>query len=348
MKRFISVILAVLLLVMPLAIGTSADSSKALPLSAGVEALRNQFVSAVAGSEDGVAIDYCYYSPVSESDSTKYPVVIFLHGIGHGSHVNSQCEDSEMAYWASEELQSRWTDTKGAFIVLPRCPEETVQYWNVSFINPLRKMIDDFIAEHRDNVDTTRIFIGGSSAGAEMSWDLITTYPEYFAGAFPLSASGSVNTSQIKAAKGVSIWLFASILDPLVSYPLVVLPIWNSVKKYNDNPENCRLSTYTMVCNPDGSIAWENHRLFQTVSYDFFTIDNQKYPNVTTKDGLGNEINMDYPNGIIAWMSQIHSDYDGTPTDNIKAPNGLDMFFVPMKNIIFKIGNIIQKMLGFV
>lgn len=83
-----------------------------------------------------------------------------------------------MAYWASRELQSRWTDTGGAFIILPRCPEDKVEYRNKSFINPLRRMIDDFIKEHKKNVDTTRIFIGGSSAGGEMTWDLITTYPE--------------------------------------------------------------------------------------------------------------------------------------------------------------------------
>lgn len=348
MKKFFAVVFAAVLMIMSFTLSSSASSEKALPLSAGVEALRAQFEPAVAEEEDGCAIDYYFYSPVKNGDNKKYPVVIFLHGIGHGAYVGSQRDDSEMAYWASQELQSRWTDAGGAFIILPRCPENNVEYWNASFINPLRRMIDCFIKEHKDNVDTTRIFIGGSSAGGEMAWDMITTYPEYFAGAFPLSATGIYNADDITAAKDVAIWIFASKLDPLVNYPLDVKPLWNRVCKYNANPQNCRLSSFTMVCNPDGEIAWENHRLFQTISYDFFTIDNKPYPNVETEDGLGNKVNFESPEGMISWMSGLHSDFNGEAPSSIKKVSFFDSLMIPFRNIIFKIGNLIQKLLGLV
>ena len=89
----------------------------ALPTSAGIGALRSEFSEAVADEAGGYALDYCYYSPVGQNDTSKYPVVIFLHGIGHGDYPGSQLEDSYMPYWASKELQSRFT-SGGAFIVL--------------------------------------------------------------------------------------------------------------------------------------------------------------------------------------------------------------------------------------
>lgn len=118
--------------------------------------------------------------------------------------------------------------------------------------------------------------------------------------------------------------------------------------KYNDNPQNCMFSTFTLVCNPDGRIAGENHRLFQTISYDFFTIDNKKYPNVKTKDGLGNEIKMDFPNGMISWMKHVHSDYRVDDEFDIRDASPADLFFVPLRNYVFKIGNFYQKLLLFV
>ena len=347
MKKVLSVILAVIMFALTFSFSADAAAKKALPLSAGIEALRSKFDFAVAGEEEGYAIDYCYYSPVGKSDNTKYPVVIFLHGIGHGAYPGSQIE-SVMAYWASAELQSRWTDTGGAYIVLPRCPEDSFEYWNSSLVNPLRKMIDDFIRENKANVDTSRIFIGGSSAGGEMTWNMITTYPEYFAGAYPMSATGIMSSADVKAAKNVAIWVFASKLDPIVNYPTVTLPLWDKICKYNANPKNCRLSSFGMVCNPDGKVAGENHRLFQTITYDFFTIDNKPYPNVETEDGNGNTVNFKFPNGMISWMRSIHSDFTGKRTSEGEKTNIFEYFLIFFRNFFMKIGNIIQKMLGFV
>lgn len=348
MKKILSLFLAMLMFVMSFSFASYAAPRKALPLSAGIEKLRNSFDFGVGGKEDGYSIDYSYYSPEGSNDKTKYPVVIFLHGIGHGAYVGSQLDDSLMAYWASSELQSRWSDTGGAYILLPRCPEDKFEYWNSSLVNPLRRMIDDFISEHRQNVDTTRIFIGGSSAGGEMAWNMVTEYPEYFAGAFPMSATGIITSSDIKKAKDVAIWLFASKLDPLVNYLTVVTPLWNNICKYNANPRNCRLSSFGAVCNPDGKVAGENHRLFQVITYDFFTVDNKPYPNVETENGLGYTVNFKYPNGMIYWMNGIHSTFAGKSATEKPKTTVVDRILIAIRNVFMKIGNIIQKILGFV
>lgn len=328
---------------------SAADNTKvALPLSAGVEALRDQFELDVSEECNGYALDYAYYSPVGENDSEKYPVVIYLHGIGHGSYTGSQLDDSDMAYWASQELQSRWKDTGGAFILLPRSPEDELQYWNESLVDPLRTLIDSFISKHGENVDTTRIFIGGSSAGGEMSWDMAIAYPEYFAGIYPLAATGTRTADDIQKTKDVAIWIFSSIYDPIVNYAMNVMPTWNNICKYNSNPGNCRLSSFSTVLNPDGSKGDSNHRLYTTISYDFFTIDGSPYPNVTTTDGNGSTINFEYSEGMISWMSDVHSSFDATPSENITEINSFDYIFIKVRNIVFKIANYFQRLMGLV
>ena len=328
---------------------SATDNTKvALPLSAGVDALRDQFELDVSEECNGYALDYAYYSPAGEDDNEKYPVVIYLHGIGHGSHPGSQLEDSEMAYWASQELQSRWKDTGGAYILLPRSPEDELQYWNKSLVDPLRTLIDSFISKHGKNVDTTRIFVGGSSAGGEMTWDMAITYPEYFAGIYPLAATGTRTADDIKKSKDVAIWIFSSAFDPIVSFPMNVMPTWNNICKYNSKPENCRLSKFSTVLNPDGSKGDSNHRLYTTISYDFFTLDNKPYPNVTTTDGNGNEVNFEYSEGMISWMSGIHSTFDASAAENRTFIDASGYIAIYVRNIAFKIANFFQRLVGLV
>lgn len=349
-KKVLSVIIAFCILTMPLTLNTSAASKtkKALPLSAGLEALRDQFESGVADECDGYALDYCYYSPVGKNDNEKYPVVIYLHGIGHGSYVGSQLDDSTMATWASQELQSRWSDTGGAYILLPRCPEDEMQYWSKTFVDPLKTLIDCFIEEHGKNVDTTRIFVGGSSAGGEMTWDLAIAYPEYFAGIYPMAATGTRSADDIKRTKDVSIWVFASKLDPIINYATNTIPQWEKICEYNSNPANCRLSSFTEVVNPDGSKGDSNHRLFTTIMYDFFMEDGSVYQNVTTVNGNDETVSFKNSRGVIWWMSNTQSSFNGVTSDDDSNVNFISKMFIPVRNMMLKIANIFQKLFGFV
>ena len=91
MKKFLAVLVAVCLFALPLVASSSAAGRKpALLTSAGIEALRNEFDHDVAPEAGGHALDYAYYSPVGRNDNTKYPLVIFLHGIGHADYVGAQ------------------------------------------------------------------------------------------------------------------------------------------------------------------------------------------------------------------------------------------------------------------
>lgn len=344
MKKYIAVFLAALML-FAFMLPAGAASRKPLPTSAGIKALRDQFESGVAPGVGGYALDYEYYSPVGASDNTKYPIVIFLHGIGHGSRVGSQLADSDMAYWTSSELQSRFTQG-GAFIVLPRAPENWNAFWGESLIEPLHALIDDFIKQHKNNVDTTRIAISGSSQGGAMVWMMLDAYPEYFSAAFPIASTEAPSASLVQKASGTAIWLIASSKDPVVNYSLSTMPIWNRVCSYNDHPENCRLSTLGTVYLPDGSRSSDNHHLAGVITYDLHTLRNGNYPEMTTIDGNGNTVNMTSPNGLIKWISTVHSDFTGKKESSGSGVNVFEKVLEFLRNIGLRIVRIFQVILG--
>lgn len=347
-QKLFSVLLCVCLLVSCLCIGVSASGRKpALPTSAGIQALRNEFEGDVAPKAGGHALDYCYYSPVGTNDDTKYPLVIFLHGIGHANRVGAQLNDSDMPYWASSELQSRFTQG-GAFILLPRAPEHKLVYWGTSLIESLRAVIDDMIAKHGNNIDTSKIFIGGSSAGGEMTWNMIIAFPEYFAGAFPIAATGTVTAGNTKTCADVAIWMIASERDPVISYIATTQPLWNNVCKNNLRPELCRLTSLTKVVEPSGSSASDNHHMAKVVTYDMHMLDGSVYPNASTEDGKGNTVSLVSPNGMISWMNSVSSAFggdEGNGSGNINVnviTNMLDM----IRSFFLKIVNIFQRIFG--
>ncbi len=345
LTKTLSLILAVVLCLTSLSLNAFAAGRKpALPTSYGIAALRNEFSRDVAPKDGNHALDYCYYSPVGTNDKTKYPLVIFLHGIGHADYAGAQLADSDMPYWASKELQSRFTQG-GAFILLPRAPEDKLIYWSNVLLEPLRAVIDDMIKKHGKNIDTTRIFIGGSSAGAEMVWNMIIAYPEYFAGAFPIAATGSVSTNDVRLCKDVAIWMFSSSKDPIVNYTLDTKPLWRNVCRYNTNPAKCRLTTFGDVVEPSGSASVGNHHMAKVVTYDMHLISGAEYPDAKTVDGNGKTVTLKSPNGIIKWMNTLSSSYngaseDGTGNTSVGFVGGVLSIF---RNLLLKIVNIFQR-----
>ncbi len=348
MKKLIKMIALVMAVVMCLTsisvCALAAGRKPALPTSYGITALRNEFSHDKAPNAGNHALDYCYYSPVGNRDKTKYPLVIFLHGIGHADYEGAQLADSDMPYWASSELQSRFTQG-GAFILLPRAPEDKMIYWSNVLLESLRAVIDDMIAKHGDNIDTTKIFIGGSSAGAEMAWNMIIAYPEYFAGAFPIAATGTVTTSDIKLCASVPVWMIACTKDPIVSYATETTPLWNNVRLYNNNPGKCRLTTFTSVVDPSGAETPGNHHMAKVVTYDLHMLSGAVYPNATTINGFNETVSLKSPNGIIYWMNSLSSGYngasnDGTGNTTVTTVNGILSIF---RNLLLKIVNIFQR-----
>lgn len=306
MKKIIAVLCTVLLLSGILGVTAMA----AEPYSAGLEVLKAQFTEGKGPETEGLAIDYLYFSPVKEADTAKYPLVVWLHGMWDGSYSGRQVKNNGIGYWTSEEFQQRFP-AGGAFIMAPRSPEEQFIYWEDRTVYPLRAAIDDFIAQNKDNIDVTRIYVGGYSMGGKMTLKMITAYPEMFAAAFPICPAWSPDEASLQCFKDVPIWLTCGMNDNAVNYKGVA-KTWNNICSVSNRNSVNRFSSMTETVMPDGSPAPSGHESWQAVAHDMFSYEWGAYPNMSTVDGNGNEVNFTYPDGMISWLSQFTSDYDGS------------------------------------
>ena len=303
----------------------------ALSMDGGVQPLKALFVAGEGPVEDGYSVDYSYYSPVKENDSTKYPLVVWLHGMGDGAEPGRPVEKSNIAYWASDEFQARFKPAGGAFILAARSREEDNIFWGNSMIAPLRAAIDEFIAKNKDNVDLTRIYVGGYSMGGKMTLKMAIAYPEMFAAAFPICPAWSPSDELCALLKDTPVWITSSTRDPLVNYYMGVTPTWERIIAASDVAEDCRLSTLTKVCFEDGKKTDSSHHAWFAVNHDMFSAENGDYPYMTTVNGVGEEVKLEYPDGMISWLSSHTSDYDGAKgegTGNIDVNDFTSLIYV--------------------
>ena len=291
------------------------------------DAMSKEFVYDVGPEVNGLSIDYNYYSPVKENDTTKYPLVIWFHGQGDGSSIGKQISNSNIAAWASESYQSRFSDAGGAFIIAPRC-EDGGDTWGDKYITVARAAIDDFIAKNRANIDVSRIYIGGYSMGGKMTLKMLVAYPEMFAAAFPICPAWVPNEAAVACFKDVPVWMTSGAQDPLVNYYAFAMTTWNRIISQSNVAEICRLSTLKATCFPNGKRAYSAHLAWFSVNNDMFSSTNGAYPKMNTVNGNGDTVTLQYPDGMISWLSKFESNYDGSPAadkGNDEAYTGFDM-----------------------
>ena len=321
----------------------------ALSIDGDIEALKAQFEAGEGPVRGKYSVDYRYYSPVKENDSTKYPLVVWLHGMGDGASEGLQVKKSNIAYWSSDEFQTRFTPAGGAFIFAARSREENGIFWSNEMIEPLRAAIDEFIAENKDNIDLSRIYVGGYSMGGKMTLKKAVAYPEMFAAAFPICPAWSPDDKMASYLSDMPIWLISSTRDPLVNYYLAVSPTWERITGISNVPADCRFSTLTKVCYEDGKKCGSSHHAWFAVNHDLFSAENADYPYMSTVNGVGEEVKLTYPNGMISWLTSHTSDFDGAAgegtgnikpdsnTDSLIAVNGIFDFFKLIFNAILNV-----------
>ncbi len=307
-KKFTAVLLALLCL-----LAFPANAS-AISKDGSIDALKAEFLPGEGPTVGDLFVDYRYFSPVKENDTAKYPLIIWLHGMGDGSEEGKQVQKSNIAYWASDEFQARFDPVGGAFIFAPRSREEKAKFWDNDLIEPLKAAIDDFIAKNRDNIDVTRIYVGGYSMGGKMTLKMAVAYPEMFAAIFPICPAWSPSEEQLSLIADIPVWVTSSTRDPLVSYYLAVTPTWQRLINVSNVKADCRFSTLTKVCYHDGQKTQSSHHAWFAVNYDMFSLDGGDYPYMSIVNGLGEEIKLTYPDGMISWLTQYTSDYDGAPS----------------------------------
>ncbi|MBE6991368.1 MAG: hypothetical protein E7430_02145 [Ruminococcaceae bacterium] len=257
------------------------------------------FLHGVGEYAGGHLLDYVYYEPEGRG---SYPLVIWLHGLGHGKFPGDQLNGNEIENWSTREYQSRFDNAGGAYILCPRCPENNdVTWWSAGMEEALMALIEEFIEEHT-NVDTDRIYIGGFSLGGYMTLEMCKAYPDYFAAAFPVCPAVQPWNSDLSQLSDMPVWLTTSTLDRTVPYRMVS-DFWDNLMEVSNVSADCRISLLGQVRSPDGRKLSNNHYSWYAVTSDMFTTKKQTYFSMKTFDGNGNEIEFSFPDGMISWLS---------------------------------------------
>ena len=299
MKKLTAVLLCVFILLSAFSAGSLAVSEKQ-----GMDALKAQFQSGES------VMDYVYYSPVKKYDDTKYPVVVWLHGNSSGDYPGHQLDNCNIGLWSSEEYQSRFEDTGGAYLLLPRYPTSGLLSvaWEGT-TNNLKKTIDAFVKEHIENVDVNRIYIGGYSMGGKMVLRMAMAYPTYFAAIFPLSPVYAPTKADLNNLIDTPVWFFWCKNDDYASLnPITVTTNWMYLMNISNCKDQCRISTFDTIYNSDYSVKTADgdndiHNTWDAACHDLFMDDNLPQKDMKIKDGNGENVTLSYPKGLIYWLS---------------------------------------------
>ncbi len=132
----------------------------------------------IIGEMTGVVTVPTNFDPVRES----LPVIVFLHGSGERG-----TDPERVKVHGIPMLFTKDPNYHGlrAITLSPQCPD-TMVWPHLTF--PLMQWIKAAVAEL--NGDRSRISITGLSMGGFGTWEMITTFPDYFSCAAPVCGGG--------------------------------------------------------------------------------------------------------------------------------------------------------------
>ena len=175
-------------------------------------------------SSNGQSINYRQLTPSKSNKNRKYPLIIFLHGLGERGIDN----EKQLTHGGQMFLNPVNMDKYPAYVLFPQCPETA--YWayrnrpkSFDAMIPDKVMPEEFhavkelIMEYIDmpEVDDSRIYIMGLSMGGMATYDMVSRFPELFAAAIPIC--GAVAPGRITAAaKDVAFRIYHGDADNVV------------------------------------------------------------------------------------------------------------------------------------
>ena len=202
-------------------------------------------ISKVAAAQDFVEFDkltfqvpqdtlpYRLLKPKEVKENQKYPLVVFLHGIGERGNDNVK----NLTYIHTLFLNEKNRNEFPCFVAVPQCPlNENWTYpdWYRQPKEPMSTVVSliDSLSK-LPFIDNTRIYIMGLSMGGYGTWYLLTQYPDKFAAAVPICGGGDWN--QAKNFAHVPVWAFHG-KDDKVFHPDQSRQMIKELKKHGGKP----------------------------------------------------------------------------------------------------------------
>ena len=156
---------------------------------------------------------YRLFIPKNYQASTRYPLVLSLHGAGERGNDNAaQLKHDVSKMWADDSVQTKHP----SFVLAPQCPlnDKWVDVdWTLGSYDQSKTPISDEMQGviaildslgREFSLDPNRMYVTGISMGGFGTFDIITRYPNRFAAAYPICGAG----------------------DPRKAASIAMLPLW--------------------------------------------------------------------------------------------------------------------------
>lgn len=184
--------------------------------------------------DDKVSFNYRLFTP-EVSTGQKVPVVLALHGAGQSADLNNYDNNAQLTAnrmivaWAAKDFQK----DNPTYVIAPQFPSVKASNETGDYHKAYIKIIDDLVASGK--VDKNRIYASTLSMGARIFYNMIATYPDYFAAA--IINSGNADKVDLSVVTSIPIHIFHGEGDPIVptqcgidAYKALMLTNKNNIK----------------------------------------------------------------------------------------------------------------------
>ncbi len=174
-------------------------------------------------AEDGTVLNYRQLKPAETAEGKRYPLVIFLHGLGERGTDN----ENQLFHGSQMFLNPVTREKYPAYVIFPQCPKSA--FWAYKDIpssfetlkaedpmpapfKALKELIDTYLTY--PYIDKSRVYIMGLSMGGMATYDMVARFPDIFAAAIPIC--GAVEPERLEGLEGVSFRIFHGDADTTV------------------------------------------------------------------------------------------------------------------------------------
>lgn len=201
------------------------------------------------------SIPYRLVYPEKQIQTEKYPLLVYLHGMGARGNDNEKPLEKFSVFFSDSTTSNKFP----CYILIPQCPENDVWVSFPNFPNSLSVSAEPTHAAQSvlalihhlivaKNIDTTRIYLTGYSMGGEGTFDLLAREPKLFACGVPLASVA--DTSKAKLPERIPIWAFHGSDDKVndVKYSRMMI---EAIKKTGGNPNYSEIKGRGHDCRND-------------------------------------------------------------------------------------------------
>jgi dienelactone hydrolase len=215
-------------------------------------------------------IGYLEYLPADyNSNSNKYPVVIFLHGIGERGPNTTDIAKLEAAIWSVDNIgppRHAKDGTQFPFILISPQLKDNYSNWPSSYVMEVINHVKTYL-----RIDERKIHISGLSLGGYGAWTVLQDYPKLFASASPVCGGWNDKSKACGiAAENVPVWAFHGDKDTVV--PMSVSSnMVNAINACTPTPSPlAKLTIYTNVAHDAWNKAYApNHTYHNPNVYEW-------------------------------------------------------------------------------